>query len=258
MLKKSRAAKEFHPAGHSCCFAANGSCVILATQVFAMSQPFTLKADSRDVHKKHMYVFCKLKLGPQIICFRWWQSRFLGGMGWRGRDRGVKQRLTALVSQNTTCFATYLSKTNWAVVQHIFVFFLSASSLSSLDEYNPNCSKWGYCVNLPVFGSDGPGISKVCLFVYLFISVLLFVCLFFVLFVCLFVFSFFYYLFLCFFIICLSLYLFVCLFVCLFCQIDNSWRPTAQEYQISPPALNVQSSQLYFEDGMLWPPLPPE
>merc|ERR1719412_3356070 len=28
------------------------------------------------------------------------------------------------------------------------------------DEYNPNCSKWGYCVNLPVFGSDGPGISK--------------------------------------------------------------------------------------------------
>ena len=29
------------------------------------------------------------------------------------------------------------------------------------DEYNPNCSKWGYCVNLPVFGSDGPGTSKV-------------------------------------------------------------------------------------------------
>ena len=127
MLKKSRAAKEFHPAGHSCCCllqAANGSCVILATQVFAMSQPFTLKADSRDVHKKHMYVLCKLKLGPQIICFRWWQSRFLGGMGWRGRDRGVKQRLTALVSQKTTCFATYLSKTNWAVVQHIFVVFI--------------------------------------------------------------------------------------------------------------------------------------
>ena len=45
------------------------------------------------------YVLCKLKLGPQIVSYRWWQLRFLGGMGWRVRDRGVRHRLIALVSQ---------------------------------------------------------------------------------------------------------------------------------------------------------------
>ena len=190
MLKKSRAAKEFHPAGHSCCCllqAANGSCVILATQVFAMSQPFTLKADSRDVHKKHMYVLCKLKLGPQIIWYRWWQSRFLGGMGWRGRDRGVKQRLTALVSQNTTCFATYLSKTNWAVVQHICVVFylyhLYLPQMSTTQTAASGDIAWIFQC-LEVTGQEYQRL--VCLFIRLLISCCLFVCLF----VCLFLFLF--------------------------------------------------------------------
>ena len=28
------------------------------------------------------------------------------------------------------------------------------------DEYNPHCSKWGYCTWTPRFGDTGPGQSK--------------------------------------------------------------------------------------------------
>ena len=30
----------------------------------------------------------------------------------------------------------------------------------STDEYNPYCSKWGYCISYDLYGSDGPGQSK--------------------------------------------------------------------------------------------------
>ena len=53
-------------------------------------------------------------------------------------------------------------------ILHIFMYKYIAYCIFS-DEYNPNCSKWGYCVNLPVFGTDGPGISKVGLLVSFFL-----------------------------------------------------------------------------------------
>ena len=31
---------------------------------------------------------------------------------------------------------------------------------SSIDEYNPYCSKWGYCISYNLFGEEGPDQSK--------------------------------------------------------------------------------------------------
>ena len=31
---------------------------------------------------------------------------------------------------------------------------------SSVDEYNPYCSKWGYCISYNLFGEEGPDQSK--------------------------------------------------------------------------------------------------
>ena len=48
----------------------------------------------------------------------------------------------------------------WVFEGKIVLLEIEINLIIFLDEYNPYCSKWGYCISYNLFGEEGPGQSK--------------------------------------------------------------------------------------------------
>ena len=57
------------------------------------------------------------------------------------------------------CLFFYLTSTR-ELVTELKIKSINNVYFSSVDEYNPYCSKWGYCISYNLFGEEGPDQSK--------------------------------------------------------------------------------------------------